>query len=104
MLRRVTLFVLLCIAAGAVAPPSHWGAGDRRDGKHIASLARQGTLVEMRASRRDRVAGSQRMVSAVWPHAAADRPLCYTNAARPAHRLRSVTTLPSYRLATHLSL
>jgi hypothetical protein len=82
MLRRVTLFVLLCIAAGAVAPPSHWGAGDRRD----------------------RVAGSQRMVSAVWLHAAADRPLCYTNAARPAHRLRSVTTLPSYRLATHLSL
>jgi hypothetical protein len=104
MLRRIALIVLWCIAAGALAPPSQWGAGDRRDGRHIAGLARQGPLVEMRGSRRDRDAGSQRIDSAVWLHPASDRPLCYTDAARLAQRLRSVTTLPSYHLATHLSL
>ncbi|MDP9323007.1 MAG: hypothetical protein M3P13_05180 [Acidobacteriota bacterium] len=104
MLRRIALLVLWCIAAGALAPSAHVVTSDRRDGKHIASLARQGPLVEMRTSRRDRVGGSQRIHSAVWLHASADRPVGYTIAARPAHRSRSVATLPSYLLATHLSL
>jgi hypothetical protein len=102
--RRIALVVLCCIAAGALAQPSRWGAGDRRDGKHIAGLPCEGHPVEMRGSRRDREAVSQRLDSAVWLHPASDRPLCYTDAARSAQPLRSVTTLPSYHLATHLSL
>jgi hypothetical protein len=102
LLRRIALLVLWCLAAGALAPPSYW-AGDRRDGKHIAGLVCQGQLVE-RGSRRDRHAGSQRIDPAVWLHPACDRLLGCTKAARPAHQLLLVTTLPFYHLATHLSL
>jgi hypothetical protein len=103
MLTRIALLVLWCIAAGALAPSAHLGTSDRRDGKHVAGLACQRQLVEMRGSRRDRDAGSQRIESAVWLHPASGRLLCRANA-RPAHRSRSVTTLPSYHLAIHLSL
>jgi len=102
LLRRIALLVLWCIAAGAVAPPLY-RAGDRRDGKHIAGLACQGQIVE-RGSRRDRDAGSQRIDSAIWLHPASGRLLGCTNAAQPAQQLLSVTMLPFYHLATHLSV
>jgi hypothetical protein len=102
LLTRIALLVLYCLAAGALAPPSYW-AGDRRDGKQIAALARQGQLVE-RGSRRDRDVGSQHIDSAIWLHPASGRLLGCTNAARSAHQLLLVTTLPFYHLATHLSL
>jgi hypothetical protein len=103
MLRRIALIVLWCIAAGALAPSAHLGTSDRRDGKHVAGLVCQRQLAELRGNRRDRDAGSQRLESAVWLHPASGRPPGDTNA-RAADRDRSVTTLPSYHLATHLSL
>jgi hypothetical protein len=103
MLRRIALIVLWCIAAGALAPDAHLGTSDRRDGKHVAGLACPRQLVELRGSRRDRDAGSPRIESAVWLHPASGQLLGHANA-RPAHRSRSVATLPSYHLATHLSL
>ncbi len=103
MLRTIALLVLWCIAAGALAPPLHRGIGDRRDEKHVAGLACRGQSLEMRGSRRDRDAGSQRIESAVWLQPASGRTLGSLNA-RPAYGSRSVTTLPSYHLATHLSL
>jgi hypothetical protein len=104
MLRRIAFIVAWCIVASALAPASHWGAGDRRYGEHVAGVARQGPLVERPGSRRDRDAGSQRMDSVVWLYDGPDRPLSDMNVAGPGHRSRSVTTLPSYHLSTHLSL
>jgi hypothetical protein len=100
----MALLVLWCIAAGALAPASHVDTSDRRDGKHVAGLACQRQVVEMRGSRRDRDAGSQRIDSAIWLHPASGRLLGCTNAAQPAQQLLSVTMLPFYHLATHLSV
>jgi hypothetical protein len=104
MLRRIALVVVLCLVAGALVPPSHWGAGDRRDGRQIPGVARQGSIGEIRGSRRNGDAGSPRIDSAVRLRDRGGRSLCSADVARRMNWPRSVATLPSYFLATHLSL
>jgi hypothetical protein len=104
MLKRLTLFLALCLVAGALAPPSHRSAGDRQYGRHIASLARQAGALEVRWNRRDRDAGSERVEAAVWLNGGDDRPVFDPDGEPRAHGTRAAATFPSYHLATHLSL
>jgi hypothetical protein len=100
MLKRIAIFTVLCLAMSLWPARATGTRMDGATGRHIAGLAGHAAILGAQARVRQETRGSHQSA------ACAPGPACEASRiVRPAlSAARSVHTLPSHRIATHLSL